>query len=499
MAIVTRSARTPRHRWLALLAVLALLAGSCSNTTGGLGRPGAAGSASTESPAPEPAPSGSRPSGSPPPASCPGQPAAPDANRPVIELDFDVADDLTSVRGVETVRFVPDLPTDRLVFRLTANTGPSVDQGNRVDVSSARAQPGGQSPQYERAGADASTQGGLLIIPLDRTVPAGTAISADIEFRVTLGAQSFDRFGRSGGYAWFASAQPLLAWERGVGWHTEPMLQFTAESATSEAASTTVTVTAADGLTVLMAGNPASPTPAGAGRASWRSDQAAARDVSVAVGPFAVRDANATDSSGRAVPLRIGATSEAAASALAAEFVRAVSELSDLLGPFPFPALSVARLPGGGGGIEYPGSILMLDSSRQVAVHETAHQWFYGMVGNSQAEHAWLDEAFASWAEQVVDGGHAGVSALTAPGPVDKPTADYGRDEGTYYFVTYDKGAAALHAASAAVGGDSFQAAIRCYVNANAWTIADPADVAAALVDLPAAAEILQDAGALRR
>ncbi len=45
----------------------------------------------------------------------------------------------------------------------------------------------------------------------------------------------------------------------------------------------------------------------------------------------------------------------------------------------------------------------MLDSSRLVAVHETAHQWFYAMVGDSQALHAWLDEAFASYAEQLVD------------------------------------------------------------------------------------------------
>lgn len=500
------------RRCTTLVAALLLLLAACTGATGGSGSPaplsggvpGGSSSGSTSSTADpsggddstssSPGPSGGAGSAGP---ACPAVAAQPDPGRPAVELSFDVADDLRTVSGVETVRFSPDLPIDRLVFRLTANTASSVQAGNRVDVRSAQASPGGLAPTYEAAGAAATTQGGLLIIPLDRTAPPGTTVSATIEFAVTLGADSFDRFGRSAGYAWFASAQPLLAWERGVGWHTEPMLQFTAESATSEAATTALTVIAPRDATVLMTGNPTTSTPAPGGRATWRATQDAARDVSVAVGPFQVQDTTAQDSSGRAVPVRVGAPTEAAAASMTAEFVRAVAQLSGLLGPFPFPALSVARLPGGGGGIEYPGAILMLDASRLVAVHEAAHQWFYAMVGNSQAQHAWLDEAFASWAEQVVDGDPPPDSALQLPGPVDKPTADYGTDDRAYYSITYDKGAAALHAASAAAGDDAFRAAIRCYLKARAWTVSHPSDVEAALADLPAAVRILQDAGAL--
>src|SRR5262249_58689532 len=111
-----------------------------------------------------------------------------------------------------------------------------------------------------------------------------------------------------------------------------------------------------------------------------------------------------------------------------------------------------ARVPAPGGGIEYPSSILMLDGSQVVAVHETAHQWFYAMVGDSQATHAWLDEAFASYAEQLVDDDPPPATALTMPGNVDAPTPSYGRYAGLYYSVTYDKGSAALQAARAAAG-----------------------------------------------
>ena len=46
-------------------------------------------------------------------------------------------------------------------------------------------------------------------------------------------------------------------------------------------------------------------------------------------------------------------------------------------------------------------------------------------------------------------------------------------------------------------GADAFDAALRCYVDAQAWQIATPADVATALADLPAALDVLEQAGAL--
>ena len=491
--------RTRSSAVLSAVLALVLLIAACTGSTAGNGS--LAGSDDpqsevSETPRPGPSTGSASPSPSPSPAACPARAIAPDPDRPVVDLTFVVSDDLTTVQGQETVRFTPDRPVDELVFRLTPNTAPSVDEGNRIDILRATADHGGQAPRYEPADAAPDTQGGLLILPLASTVRAGTTITAQIAFQITLGLNSFDRFGRGNGFAWFASAHPLLAWEQGVGWHTEPMLQFTAESATSEAADTTIAVTAPADLTVLMSGNPLTGERRGA-QTVWTGELAAARDVAVSVGPFQVADIAVDAGGSQPVALRVGAPTQAVALRLQKEFVRALEDLSDLLGPYPFPSLSVARLPGSGGGIEYPGAILMLDSSTLVSVHETAHMWFYAMVGNSQAEHAWLDEAFASWAEQVVNDDPPPASTLDRMGVVDTPTADYGGNAGNYYFVTYDKGAAALHAAREAAGDKAFDAAIRCYINANAWTIADPADVAAALADLPEAIAVLERAGAL--
>jgi hypothetical protein len=412
-----------------------------------------------------------------------------------VTLRFTVGADLRTVQGREHIEFTPDLPITELVFRLTANTAPTVAAGNKIVIDKASADHGGGVPHYDGDGAAASTQGGLLRIPFAARIPAGTTVTADITFAVTLGNESFDRFGRVGSgaqrFAWFASAQPLLAWERGYGWHTEPMLQFTAESATSEAMQTDLTVTAPASDTVIMSGDPADP-PAGGSTRTWHSTITAARDVSVAVGPFVV-----SDSTVNGVKLRVGAPSAGVRDRLVPLFRLALTEHAKRFGPFPFPSLSVARVPASGGGIEYPSSILMLDSSQLVAVHETAHQWFYAMVSDSQATHAWLDEAFASYAEQLVDDDPPPPETLNMRGNVDAPTASYGSYAGLYYTVTYNKGSAALQAARAAAGPAKFDAAIRCYVNANAWRIANPSDLEAALHNLPAAISVLRKAHAL--
>jgi aminopeptidase N len=76
--------------------------------------------------------------------------------------------------------------------------------------------------------------------------------------------------------------------------------------------------------------------------------------------------------------------------------------------------------------------------------------------------------------------------------------ADF-REGGTeaYDEVVYEKGGAALLAAREAAGAELFDAAVRCYVDASAWSTATPDDVAAVLVDLPPALQVLVDAGAL--
>ncbi len=207
---------------------------------------------------------------------CPAGYAAPDPARPTVKLIFSVSDDLRTVHGTEHITFTPDLPITELVFRLTANTAPTVAAGNGITVtrSDRRSRRAARDLQRRRRGA--VIQGGLLHIPFAQPIAAGTTVTADLTFDVTLGLGSFDRLGRAtmpGNYAWFASAHPLLAWERGFGWHDEPMIQFPAESATSEAMQTDLTVVAPGADTVIMSGDPTRRhrVAGGSGRKTWHA------------------------------------------------------------------------------------------------------------------------------------------------------------------------------------------------------------------------------------
>ena len=325
--------------WAAGAITVAAVLAACTATREGRGRSIEPSSAASSSSAPSPSGSGSEP------PSCPASYLPPRSDRPQVKLAFAVAPDLTTVRGTEQITFIPDRPITELVFRLTANTAPTAATGTRIVVTSASADHNAGAATYSSAGADPTTQGGLLHIPFPRALPAGTDVHADLAFTLTLGDGSFDRIGRvnraGGRFAWFASAHPLLAWENGYGWHTEPMLQFAAESATSEAMHTDLTVTAPAADTVLMSGDPDERRSDG-DRRVWHATLDAARDVSVAVGPFQVGDTTVGS-----VKLRVGAADTATRDALVPDFRQAIIELDAPVRAVPVSVAVGRARPGG--------------------------------------------------------------------------------------------------------------------------------------------------------
>jgi len=439
----------------------------------------------------DPAPSAAAPSSA-ATGSCPAERAAPDPDRPVVDLEFSLADDLRTVTGTETVVFTPDAATGELVFRLVPNGPDATALGNQLTVTAVRGD-GVARGGYEGAGAAAP--GGLYVVTLDEPLDAGESTEVQLDFTLRLGGGGFERLGTAEGVSWFASGAPLLAWEPGAGWARDPFVALTGETATSPVSDTTISVEAPAGLTVLMTGDQDEPTPVRDGRRTWTSHEPVARDVSVAVGSFTTAE---TDVDGVRVTTGVLRGSGRDPARLARETAEAIEQLTARFGDFPYATLTVPWLPDFGGGIEYPSSILMATDSRVVLVHEVAHMWFYGMVGDSQFRDPWLDEAFASYAESVAGEPPAAQVArlLALDGDVGGSMASF-PDDRSYVAAVYGKGGAMLLTARRQAGAEPFDAALRCYVDAQAWDIATPADVAAALADLPAALTVLEQAGAL--
>jgi hypothetical protein len=85
--------------------------------------------------------------------------------------------------------------------------------------------------------------------------------------------------------------------------------------------------------------------------------------------------------------------------------VRSFQYMAAHFGPYPYPHFSFAQ--GGDGGMEYPNLTLItgrrkLGSLVGTSVHESVHNWYYGMLGSDEASHPWMDEGFTEYASSEV-------------------------------------------------------------------------------------------------
>lgn len=75
---------------------------------------------------------------------------------------------------------------------------------------------------------------------------------------------------------------------------------------------------------------------------------------------------------------------------------------ADTFGKYPYDTYTVAETGFCFGGMEYPRLAMISDGLKeteraQAVVHETAHQWWYGVVGSDQTQNAWQDEGLAEY------------------------------------------------------------------------------------------------------
>ena len=207
--------------------------------------------------------------------------------------------------------------------------------------------------------------------------------------------------GTDDGVSWWASGAPLLAWEPGVGWARGPLRRrLAARRPTSPAADVTLRVSAPERADRADDRRPGPRRRRRrSGRRTWTSAEPVARDVSVAVGEFTTAE-RTTPGGVRVTAGVLPGRRRCRPSSSPTGPVEAIADLEQRLGPFPYGTLTVAaaarlrrrhRVPE----LDPPGHA----RAGTVLVHEVAHMWFYGMVGNSQFRDPWLDEAFATYAE----------------------------------------------------------------------------------------------------
>lgn len=95
---------------------------------------------------------------------------------------------------------------------------------------------------------------------------------------------------------------------------------------------------------------------------------------------------------------------------------KSIKTFNNKFGQYPYGQYSVVMnsFPSG---MEYPGLVYISENYCTMAtkgfleiiiVHETAHQWWYGVVGNDQIAEGWLDESLATYSEVIYIGENYG-------------------------------------------------------------------------------------------
>jgi hypothetical protein len=185
----------------------------------------------------------------------------------------------------------------------------------------------------------------------------------------------------------------------------------------------------------------------------------------------------------------------------------ALRTFSDTFGTYPYASYRVAEAPlVFWGGLEFPALIYITtryfvpDANQAIEfalVHETAHQWFYGLIGNDQYRHAWLDEALAQYvpllyyekiqspvvAQTILNtymqSGYRALVAAGQDGIVDQP-ADKFKDT-NYAALVYNKGGLFYDAYRRQFGDAAFLKFIRNYFQTNRYKYVWPDDTLKAL------------------
>jgi hypothetical protein len=142
------------------------------------------------------------------------------------------------------------------------------------------------------------------------------------------------------------------------------------------------------------------------------------------------------------------------------------------LGPYPYATFKVVQ-SAGGYGMESPRLIwiptgVASSNLRYLAAHETAHQWFYGLVGDDQATEPFTDEAVADFVARNILGLKRASRCST--GRLDLRIYDYSAT--CYYEQIYIQGGNLLDAARVKMGSTAFWAALKGWVDANRYRIA---------------------------
>jgi hypothetical protein len=380
-------------------------------------------------------------------AAAPAAAGEPDATAPAYDLSLTGSKQGFRWTGRETIAFINPgaAPLDLVWVRLWGNGRFGCRGKRHVRIANVA----GASPGDPAARCTA--------VPLRLAAPlapgARGSVSFDVEIRVPEGG---DRFGHGRQVALLSNAIPALAHLEGGAWRLDRYFD-SGEAWTYPAADWSVRLDAPRGVAVAA---PGVLQPDGSRRLER------GRDYSFAAGRLRSRrvDIGGVDVTvwgARATPRRqIDRTVRIAK--------RRLPRLARLFGPYGWPDLQIVVTQAAA--MEHTG-LIMTPPVDYIVTHELAHEWWYALISNDQAQAPWLDEAFASYAEEAA--GAQSHPWCRGPGPdadlVTRGVSFFRGRRSAAYGAVYFEGACLLDVLRKRMGRERFTRALRDYALANRY------------------------------
>ena len=393
-----------------------------------------------------------------------------------------------------------DDPLADLPFRLFAN-GPASDHDAGI-VSDVQV-------NGEDGDASLSVLDSVLTVPFDQPLAPGETTSISMDFAAFLPIDSIDHYGifgyetDSGTWA-LAHWYPVVAgWDPTTGFLLDPP-SVNGDPIFTDTALYDVRVSTEPGWRVVTTGVEFGEPTTSDGMEQRRFVSGPARDFTiVADEDFEVAS---VEVDGITINSWFNPGQERVGHAIADYAAQSVALFSDILWPYPFVELDLVPVNmSGAAGCEfsqliYMGSDYYTDNENLTVpnsldftvAHEVVHQWFYGLVGNNQYAHAFIDEGITNYlssqvyfertygkeaAQEIVNRHVIRPYDSTVNGGgdlvVDQPTDDF-PDGYDYVFAAYSKSPLGFAAIRDAIGDDAFFGALAAYVDQFVFLVAEP-------------------------
>lgn len=183
--------------------------------------------------------------------------------------------------------------------------------------------------------------------------------------------------------------------------------------------------------------------------------------------------------------------------------IDSIHTFNTLFGKYPYSTFNIVESNFVHGGMEYPNLVLISDAVDiqsdyiNVIVHETAHQWWYGLVGNNEYKYGWLDEGLTEYStilfykenpsygvdtDELIKNTNNSFSTF-----VDVYTRVFGKadttmnralneytNESEYVYIAYVKGVLLFDSLEEVLGHEKFVKCLSRYFEDNKYHIATP-------------------------